>query len=219
MPQVLTCGLVGTVWESDWSKMDVSIEVSSGDEPATTVEVSASRQSHGLLNAGVARLFQWPSQGWHRPRGDLAGEEFEGLVNAVADALVATLAKMPPGQRAGLRRNPVALQRFQKKFPWGFGVQGLGVSEKVIHVYPAQPENGNAAPRTVGWAFDPATREGKIRADILGCDYAASTRWLLNREIPRRCRAEAGIGVSLLSIQNETLGADKVLEISFLVVE
>ena len=219
MPQTLSAGLLGTIWESDWSKLDVAIIVSDSEEPTTSVEVSASRQSHGLLFAPVARLFQWPSKGWHRPRGDLAAEEFEGVVNAIADALAATLAKMTPEDRAVLRRNPVALQRFQKKFPWGFGIQKRGVSEKIIHVYPASPGGAGPVPKIVGRTFNAMTRRGEIRADISGCDYVAAQRRLLNEDIPGFCREALGRDISLLSIQGESLGPDRVLQLSFVVVE
>lgn len=218
LPQVMTCGLIGTVWESDQSKLDVGILVSEGEESTTTVEVSSSRQSHGLLDAAVARLVQWPSHGWHSPRGDLAAEEFEGLVNALADALAASFLKMPPESRAALRKNPVAHQRFQKKFPWGFGVQKRGVAERTIHRYPAADGAGHI-PKVLGLSFDAERRVGEIRADISECDYAAAQRRLINVEIPRLCREKTGWDVSLLSIQGESLGPDKILKISFIVVE
>lgn len=219
IPQVLSCGLIGTIWESDRSKLNVAIIVSDGEEPTTSVEVSASRQSHGLLDAAVARLFQRPSDGWHAPRGDLAAEEFEGIVNAIADALASTIARMSPESRDALRRNPVALQRFQKKFPWGFGVQKRGVAERTIHVYPARPDGDGTVPRVVGMSFDPARATGEIRADVSGCDYVAAQRRLINVEIPRLCREKTGRPVSLLSIRDESLGADRIMAMSFVVVE
>ena len=219
MPQMLTCGLVGTVWEHDWSKLDVGIVVSDEEEPTTSVEVSASRYLHGLLNAAVARLVQWPSRGWHRPRGDLVAEEFEGLVNAIADSLAVTLANMTPESKAALRKNPVALQLFQKKFPWGFGVRKRGVAEKTIHVYPEQTEGDMDGFGVVGFEFDVGTRIGRICADVSGCDYAAAQRRLISSEIPRLCLERSGREISLLSIRGETQGQDGILEISFAVVE
>jgi hypothetical protein len=219
LPQVLTCGLVGSVWESDSARLDVGVMVSDTEMPTTGVEISASRWSHGILFAPVARLFQWPSRGWHRPRGDLAGEEFEGFVNAIADALAATLAKMSPESRAALRKNPVALQRFMKKFPWGFGVQKRGVAEKVIHVYPEKPQGERPVLRIVGQSLDTATLRGEIQADISGCDPVEAQRQLVNVEIPRFCRERLGRDISLLSIQNESQGEDGIHRISFVVVE
>ena len=218
LPMVCSAGLVGSIWEYDWSRLNVSILVSDEDAPSSTVEVRASRQMHGLLFAPVAKLFQPASEGWHRPRGDLAAEEMEGLVNAIADALAATLNGLPPERRAALRRNPVALQRFQKKFPWGFGAQRYGIAKRIVHVYPSDGRDSRP-PRVTERVFDKAGRKGLIRADFAGREYTSAQRWILNDAIPGLCREMLGRDISLVSILDETMGEDGICTISFMVVE
>lgn len=218
MPMIYSAGLVGSIWDSDWSRLNVSVLVSNGDEPSSEVEVRASRQMQGLLFAPVANLFQPASEGWHRPRGDFAAEEAEALVAAIADALAATLEGMPPERRTALRRNPVALQRFQKKFPWGFGAREYGIAKRIVHVYPAD-EGPARFPRVTERVFNAATRRGRIAADFTGCEYAAAQRWVVRNAIPDLCREELGRDVSLVSISDETMGDDLIFSISFTVVE
>ena len=104
MPMIYSVGLVGSIWDSDRSKLKVSVLVSDGDEPSSEVEVHASRQMQGLLFAPFAKLVQPASDGWHEPRGDLVAEEAEGLVDAIADALALTLESLSPERRNRLRR-------------------------------------------------------------------------------------------------------------------
>ena len=218
VPMVLTCGMVGSYWQTDRAQLNVTILVSPRDEALETVEIEANHRMHGLLFTPVAKLFQPSSEGWHQPRGDLVAEEFEALVNATADALFRVLDRLTPGQRAALRRNPVALQRFQKKFPWGFGVQKSGVARKIIHVYPDLPE-GIAPPEIVGRSFDASTRRGEIRADFSGREYVAAQRWLVNSAVPRLCRDVLGRDISLIYISGETLDENQLFTLSFVVVE
>ena len=218
VPMVLTCGMVGSYWQTDRAQLDVAVLVSAREEAIETVEVEANHQMHGLLSAPVAKLFQRPEDGWHKPRGDLVAEEFEGLANGIADALFLVLERLPPEQRASLRRNPVALQRFQKKFPWGFGVQKSGVARKIIHVFP-NLQGGEAPPEILERSFDAATRRGEIRADFSGCEYVSAQRWLVNSAIPRLCREALGRDVSLICISGETLDENQRFTLSFVVVE
>lgn len=217
-PMIYTCGLAGVYWQDDRSQLDVGLLLGGPDEVVQTVEVEAERRMHGLLFAPVARLFQPPEKGWHKPHGDLVAEEFEGLVEAIADALARTLGGLSPEQRAALRRNPVALQRFQQKFPWGFGVRESGVASRIVHVYPA-PDAGAEPPAIVSRSFDAATRSGEVVADFSGREYVAAQRWLVNDAIPRLCRERLGREVSLVCISGESLGEDQVCRLSFTVVE
>ncbi len=218
MPMIYSAGLVGSIWDSDRSKLNVSVLVSDGDEPSSEVEVHASRQMQGLLFAPFAKLVQPASEGWHKPRGDFVAEEAEGLVNAIADALAATLEDLSPERRAALRRNPVALQRFQKKFPWGFGAKEYGVAKRLVHVYP-EDEPPARFPRVTKRVFDAATRRGTISADFSGCEYAAAQRWIVRDAVPALCREKLGRDVSLVSISDETMDEGRWFRISFAVVE
>lgn len=218
MPMIYTCGLVGSYWQTDRSKLNVGLLLSGKDEVVETVEVKANRQMHGFLFAPVAKLFQPPEEGWHEPSGDLVAEESEGLVAAIGDAVARILRNLSPEQRAALRRNPVALQRFQQKFPWGFGIQKSGVASKIIHVYPAA-DAGMAPPAIVGQSFDAASRSGEVRADFAGHEYVAAQRWVVNEAIPRLCHEQFGRTVSLIYISGEEMGEDQICRIAFVVLE
>lgn len=218
MPMVYTVGLVGYCPDTDRSRIDVSVLVSETEESSHSVEIVAERRVHGLLFAPFANAMHPASEGWYRPGGDFVSVEFDGLMSAVADATAKCLLEMPPDRRDALRANPVALQRFHRKFPWGFGVQGKGVADKLIHVYPPTAAPGRK-PSVLGGTLDAATRRGEIRADLSGCEPVSAQRWVLDTAVPRLCRECLGRDVSLLSVAGETLGPDGIYRVSFLVVE